>query len=307
MRRTIVRFAENHRGLVTRSQLKTSGASASRIRNLQRSRRLRSVRPGVYAVVGSAPTWKQGLQAIVLSVPGSAASHWCSIRLVGIRVAEARYEITVPRRRQTRLAGVVAHRATMWLPEDTVVRQGIPCASAARTVVDLSGQLDADELGRLVDELLRRRVLRLRDLARTAGRLPAARGRRPAVVREVLAARLEGYEPGDSEREARTVRLLLAAGLPAPTAQHRVRIGSRRYRVDLAYPDRMVAIEIDSWEYHRWRSAFDGDRARRNELTIRGYAVIQVTDGMPDHEIVRTVRGALDSALVRSAAVAASA
>ena len=300
MRRTTIRYAENHRGLVTRSHLLASGEQPPHIRNLQRSRRLRVVRPGVYAAVSAPRTWEQGLQAVVLAVAEAAASHDCAVRMMGIGSGDARYEITTPRRRQVRLAGVRAHRATLWLPEDRTMRRGIPCTSAARTVVDLSGRMTEEALGRLVDELLRRRLLRMRDLARTAGRLGAARGRRPAVLRRIVAARLEGFEPGDSGLEARVIRALAAGGLPAPTAQHRVRVRGKRYRVDLAYPDDLIAIEIDSWAYHRWRSSFDGDRARRNDLTILGYRVLQVTDGMPDTEIVATITRALAALALRA-------
>lgn len=298
MRRTVVRFAEHHHGLVTRQ---TVGADegVSALRRLRRQRAIRPVRRGVFAVEGAPRTWEQGLAAVVLAVPGSLGSHDAALRLLGARTGETRYELTTDRRKRARPRGVVVHRSACLLPEDRWVRCGIPCTSPARTVVDMSARLSEDALGRLVDDLVRRRLLRLRDLARTVGRLPSGPGRRTGAVQAVLTARLRGYQPGDSALEALVIRALDRAGLPAPTAQHRVGVAGRRYRVDLAYPSEMVAIEIDSWAYHRWRSAFDGDRARRNDLTILGYRVVQVTDGMAEGDIVATVRRVLAAAAGR--------
>jgi len=46
---------------------------------------------------------------------------------------------------------------------------------------------------------------------------------------------------------------------------------------DFAYPEANVAIEIDSWEWHSDRQAFDAERARRNELEELGWHVLQIT------------------------------
>jgi hypothetical protein len=115
-------------------------------------------------------------------------------------------------------------------------------------------------------------------------------------VRRILDARLPGYEPGDSDPEKRIAGLLVRAGLPRPVPQYRVRIGGRSYRVDLGYPDHGVVIEYDSWEHHRVRSAFDGDRHRGNELEVLGLTVLRFTSKSSDATIVRTVAAALSAA-----------
>jgi len=293
MHESLVRAAERQHGLITRAQMKRAKLSRDQIKRLQYSKRLVEIRPGVYKLVGTPPSWEQGLHAAVLSVTGSNASHASAARLGALPVDADRYEITTPRSRQVCLTGVRSHRSELWLPEDSRNRPGIPRSSPDRMVMDLSGRLDAKALGRLVDELLRRRALRLDRLAVVRGRFRAAPGRRPGVVDDVLAARLAGYAPGDSDLEAQILRALQAANLPMPTAQHRVKVGGARYRVDLAYPALMLAIEIDSWAYHQWRSSFDRDRAKRNDLTLLGYAVLQVTDGMTNAEIVDLVGRAL--------------
>jgi very-short-patch-repair endonuclease len=69
-----------------------------------------------------------------------------------------------------------------------------------------------------------------------------------------------------------------------------------RYRVDAAYVDRRIAIELDGKESHQTEKAFEGDRVRDNRLEIDGWVVLRYTwrrfTTEPD-EIVAEVRAAL--------------
>jgi hypothetical protein len=57
-------------------------------------------------------------------------------------------------------------------------------------------------LSRLVDEALRRKILTLAGLARCVSKLERiAPGRAPMKVRTLLAKRIPGYDPGDSDLE----------------------------------------------------------------------------------------------------------
>ena len=96
-------------------------------------------------------------------------------------------------------------------------------------------------------------------------------------VHEVLAARWAGYDPGDSDLESRVLRAL-ARGRASRCRASRsgCSVGERRCYLDLAYVEIRLAIEIDSWAYHRFRSAFDGDRAKGNELSLLGWQVLRL-------------------------------
>ena len=192
--------------------------------------------------------------------------------------------------RHIRLDGVMGHRSGALFGADLARHLGIPVTSPARTIVDLSGQLRYRELGVAVDHALRRCIMRLDALQRCVGRLGEAPGRRPALLHELLAERLPGYDPGDSDLETRVLRVLVAAGFPPPVQQHRIRAGGRTFRIDLAYPDRKLGIELDGWEFHRTRTAFDEDRARANLLLARGWSIVRFTSRSTDDEIVAVVR-----------------
>lgn len=100
-------------------------------------------------------------------------------------------------------------------------------------------------------------------------------------------------KPGDNDLEMRFLRAIVAAELPEPKLQHRIVIGNRRCRIDLAYPDLKIAVEIDGWEHHRSRTAFDDDRARSNDLVVAGWRLLRFTSTMTNAQAVATVAAAL--------------
>jgi very-short-patch-repair endonuclease len=49
------------------------------------------------------------------------------------------------------------------------------------------------------------------------------------------------------------------------------------YRADVLFKAARLIVEVDGWEFHRTREAFEADRWRRNELELAGYLVLNVT------------------------------
>ena len=86
-----------------------------------------------------------------------------------------------------------------------------------------------------------------------------------------------------------------------------MRLDGKKYFIDLAYPDELVAIEVDSWEHHgRVRSAFDYDRSRANALVAHGWSVLHFTSRMSDDEIADRTESALEIARRRADVTAAT-
>jgi very-short-patch-repair endonuclease len=78
---------------------------------------------------------------------------------------------------------------------------------------------------------------------------------------------------------------LRAAGLPEPVRELRFH-ASRRWRFDLAYPDRMVAIEVDGATWtggrHTRGAGYEADCEKVNEAILAGWTVLRFTSGMVD-------------------------
>jgi hypothetical protein len=123
--------------------------------------------------------------------------------------------------------------------------------------------------------------------------LRPAPGRRTRLVQRLLVARLPGYDPGDSDLELRFVRALVHAGLPRPIQQLAIQVAGRRYRLDLAYPEQRLALEIDGFAFHSRRSSFDRDRRRANDIVLAGWTLLLFTATTTDAQAVAQVTAAL--------------
>jgi very-short-patch-repair endonuclease len=165
--------------------------------------------------------------------------------------------------------------------------------SVARTLVDLSGWLSVAQLGIATDFARRELDLRLLDLQRCVVGLAPGPGRKPTRIHSVLRARHDRHDETESGLEMRVLRAIVGGGLPEPVQQHSVRVGDRWRRIDLAYPDLKLAIEIDGWAHHAPRSAFDADRARENDLAIIGWDRLHFTSAFTDRQVGDTVAAKL--------------
>jgi very-short-patch-repair endonuclease len=74
--------------------------------------------------------------------------------------------------------------------------------------------------------------------------------------------------------ESRIRMALVLAGLPRPAVQHPVVLGSRLFRLDLAYPRARLGIEYDG-ELHRSQQRARRDLEREALLTAGGWTVLR--------------------------------
>jgi hypothetical protein len=288
--RRIALTAARQHGLISRTQALATGMTRREIDHCMLTGRWRIVQPTIYRIEGSRPTWEQSVMAACLrGGEDTGASHLTAGRLWDCEVPDAGVlEVISTRDRRVRIAGVRAHRSLLLPRLDLTKRTGIPVTTPARTILECSPLIGVRATAHMTDDLVRRKLMRYGDLRSCTARLAGPGRRRLSIVREVLANRLPGYDPGDSNLEVRALDVIARAGLPAPVQQHPVQLpDGRRARIDLAYPDQMVAIEMDGWKWHGQRGAFDRDRARANELVALGWRVVRFTDAMDDSTIVR--------------------
>ena len=241
------------------------------------------------------------MAACLAAGPDAVASHRTAARLWELVPRSGQIEILLAEGRRVRLAGIQVHRSVLLSHLDCTSIGGIAVSSLARTIADVSSvQGDQKVVGGWVDAAMRRNGLDLLEVRSCIARLDGPGRSDLTCLRQVLARRMAGYDPGDSELEVRALRALDHAHLPAPVQQHPVELpGGRRAFIDLAYPSDLVAIELDGWDVHGRRSAFDHDRARRNDLTLLGWRVYQFTSSMSDVTLTGTIGRALG--LARSA------
>jgi len=76
-----------------------------------------------------------------------------------------------------------------------------------------------------------------------------------------------------SDLEARFAAFLNDRGFPMPQTNTLI----EGIEVDAAWPDRRLIVELDSYEFHGTRQAFENDRRRDRRLTAAGWRVMRVT------------------------------
>lgn len=282
-------------GLVTLDQLRDGQLSDRHARRLVEQKTLRRLRPRVYGLVGARESWERGLLAAVLSLQGSVASHAAAARLWRFEPRpEDRYEVTVGREYRAPLRGVVLHRSATLGHEDIANRDAIPCTSFERTLCDCTSLLSGYQLSRVLDDGLRRGVASLRRLTGCAERLESGPGRHMSVVRSLLEARGIGFDPGGSRSELYLLDVFRRARLPLPVQQHRVKVGSKTFRPDFAWPDRKVFAEYYGLPFHIGPSAVVADSERLTALSAAGWLPLVFTQASSDREIVERTVAALN-------------
>ena len=69
--------------------------------------------------------------------------------------------------------------------------------------------------------------------------------------------------------------------------------------MDFLWPDARLIVEVDSWDAHGTRTAFQNDRAASNGLQLAGYVVLRFTDADLIRDPTRVAR-LIGRALARS-------
>jgi very-short-patch-repair endonuclease len=265
----VARISVEQLGLVTCRQLHGLGLSER-----SSSRRLRSgqdeiVHRGVHRVTGAPGSYEQEVLAACLAT-GGVASHRCAARLHGLRGfdREERVELTVSSRRASRLEGVTAHE-TRFL--ESTILGGIPVATVEQTLLGLADVAPRKAEG-AVNSALVKRLTALPRLVQFAGR-HSARGRGGLVVlRGLIEEQVRAGGATESWLEDQVVEFLRQRGFPPPVRQYRV----GRWRLDLAWPERMVNFEADGRLWHTSPSDRRRDVARDAALGGIGFRIERI-------------------------------
>lgn len=292
-------FTQENHGVLSLAQARSLGASKSMVEVRIGNGRWEKIFQGVYRIAGTSPTMLQSMMAAMLwSAPDGLVSHGSAAWLWGIDgFVPPKVDVAYPNGRGRKSSKVNTHRLRGLIGSDLRICQGISVTSPERTLVDLAAILPEWRVDRAIESALRRRLTTRFRIRRRFEEL-AVTGR-PGVVqlRAVLAARREKDAPDGSVLETKFRDLLIAHNLPAPIPQHEVRL-DRQFagRIDVVYLTEKIAIELDSWEFHSDRQAFERDRLRQNDIVVGGWMMLRFTDDqIRNHpeKVVATLRRAL--------------
>jgi very-short-patch-repair endonuclease len=279
----IAELARRQYGVVSRGQLLAIGEKEKGIDHRLAVGRLHLLHHGVYAV-GHRVVCREGrwLAAVMAAGPSAVLSHWSAADLWMIRPNQRSIvDVTTPYKSRS-WDGIKRHHKAL-PPDEVTVHAGIPVTSVPRTIFDLAATEDIDTVTAMVRESEHRNLWDRLSLPDLIERYPGRRG----VNRIRLALRRITEEPSGRARsklEERFAPFLRRYHLPLPRFNDWILLDAKRYQVDCHWPGTRQIVELDGWEGHSTRSAFQDDRVRDRRLRVAGYSVTRLTWNQLDDE-----------------------
>jgi very-short-patch-repair endonuclease len=220
--------------------------------------------------------------------PGAALSHTSALAVWGVVDLHRPVHLTVDQ--SVRRAGspeLVVHRRLRFhaQPPQCVVRQGLLVTDLARSVVDSWPLLPIGDRRPLLLDVARRRLVSVSALSDALAERPNVGGHR------TLAQAIDLVHDGcESELEALGVLgVFRHRSLPRSTGQYRLRLPSGYIRLDRAWPEVKLAVELDGARHHTSPEDRRRDLARDTALAAIGWVVLRFTyaDVRRDPDAVR--------------------
>lgn len=270
--RTIARLAERQHGVVASWQLLAGGVTRHQISTRINAGRLVPLHRGVYLMGAVAAQHAHAMAALLAYRLAATLSHRSAAALWTLLSypANAPAWVTVPPERYASRPRIRTTRARLD-QRDTRIRHGMRLTSPPRTILDLAAIIEDEyELERIVADAAYRRVASEAELRDQLDRNPRKRG--TGRLRSVLDL------PGGPQRtrspgERAMLRLLRKRGIGGFETNARI----HGYEVDFLWRAQSLAVEVDGWDAHSSRKAFEDDRLKAAHLQACGIPVMRVT------------------------------
>jgi very-short-patch-repair endonuclease len=266
-------FAAERYYVASLDELLELGLSRRSIARRLEDGRLHRLHRGVFAV-GPGPVSRRGWwrAAALAGGEGAMVSHLQAAALRDlVKTPSGPINVLVPDRWLPDRKGLCFHSTARLAAFERDEIDGIPVTSLARTLLDCAAIVDELALRRMYERAERletldvraiRQILRLRRGHRGVARLSALLDYDPAAAADAV-----------SELERLYLDLLRSAGIPEP----QVNVLVDGHLVDCYWPDTDLVVELDSYEFHGDREAFERDRAKVVDLRAAGHEAVQFT------------------------------
>jgi hypothetical protein len=263
--------------LVTAAQLKAEGVHGQAVKRLVDRGLWERLDHSLYGPVGVPMTWRRRLMAAALiGPPGTVVSHRALAALHGVgSLDDPLPEVSIPAGTSLRRPWLIAHESTDLHLAEPEVLDGIPVTSRCRLAIDLGAVVSFERYKHAVRELRHGHGLTNDQLLRAYLR-HSERGRNGCgAIRDWLDRYYDLVGVSESGLELVVLDAIIDASLPAPGRQLWVAAGGARYRLDLAYADLRLAIEVDGAQ-HDDVDLRASDAVRTARLEAAGWRVVRI-------------------------------
>ena len=277
--RAIARVAGRQDNVITLEQLLDAGLGRGAIEHRVKARTMRHMHRAVYLLGAAPPTQMARARAAVMACgDGAVISHRSAAEMFALLPETDReVDVTVVGRNPGFHPGIRLHRPRAMARHEVTKMRGIPVTSVARTIADLAATEPTRDVEAAFQEALYRKIVTDKALAAIIRREPRRRGAR--VIRSLL----QDTRMTRSEKERALLRLIDAAQLPRPVTNVRL----HGHLVDAYRPEQHLVVEVDGWDAHGHRLAFESNRKRDQVLLAHGIRTMRVTGRQLKNEALR--------------------
>jgi hypothetical protein len=280
-------LAARQSGNVARRQLVALGLGGDAIEARRRNGSFVTRYAGVYALAPARLDPQARIAAAVLAGgPAAVASHASAGWLwdfVPQYTPPPEIMLTDGDRRPRH---ILTHRCPSLPPRDITRQRGVPTTTPARTALDLAPRLTKKQRSRLVNNQVRDGYLTLTALQDVLERNPY----HPGTKLLTPTRDLPGTNPTNSGFEDDFLAFCAKYGLPTPL----VNFPFNGRKLDAFFPEHNLIVELDGWDFHKDRDAFEADRERDVDHLVHGLVTVRITkerfEASPDHEAERLLR-----------------
>lgn len=271
-------LAVNQFGLLTAGQLLEAGYSKRMVTDRVGKGELRRRARGVLQLPGSIPSWEQDVLTAVFSVSGDAvASHRTAARLWGFRSVDSEVEVSIRYPRKGSVPGAIVHSIRDLEPQDRTEIAGIAVTTPERTICDLGLIFPETEVHRILRHAIASGLVLPRDLWNMRERTSKQGRNGTGVLERVLKALPANTSFVESGLEIQFLEVCERFGVPSPVPQLPVRVMGRDFRLDFAWIDQRVFVEIDGAAFHSTPTQIANDGNRQNLLVQAGWTPLRFT------------------------------
>jgi very-short-patch-repair endonuclease len=223
------------------------------------------------------------LAAVLACGDGAVVRRRSAVALLGlVSFRPVEVEIAIVGRQCRTRAGIAIERLAVLADEDCGEFNGIPITSPARPILDFAAVAGDDELERAIAEAYALKFVTEVELRQALERNPRRAGTR--TVRAEL-DRVGGPQWTKYDGEGRMKQLLRKSGLAGWIARTRV----AGFEADFLWAAERLIVEVDGYQYHSHRYAFERDRKRDQGHIAAGYTVIRFTMRQLKNEPLRVI------------------
>ncbi|SHF72958.1 DUF559 domain-containing protein [Geodermatophilus nigrescens] len=275
-------------GIASRQELLTH-VPATVLDGFLGRRTLTRLFPHVYCLTGRTVDDRLLLRAALRHAGrGAAISHTSALAVWGLVALRRPVHLTIDQAaRRAGAPDLVIHRRLRFRVEapQCVLRHGLPVTDLARSLVDSWPLLAVDDRRPLLLDAARRRLVTPFALLEALGERPNVGGHR------ALAQAIDLVHDGcESELEALGVLgVFRHRSLPPGIGQYRLALPQGGIRLDRAWPEVKLAVELDGARHHTSPEDRQRDLARDAALAAAGWLVLRFTyaDVRRNPELVR--------------------